>query len=780
MKKLRIILLLQGLFLLGFTPVKGQVTSPGLIAAIREVCPNCIDPNGELLAEARTITSLSLKVYPNDINPTTTNGLQGFLNLKNLILKPCCSSLYNYFFINFLPPNLETLEVYGSGFETKDNTINLPSSLKELKLFGTQYGSLWIPKLPNSLKSLSLYNDVYISPNFVFTDSLKNLEINRTSAGYRNIKKLPTFPSTLETLNITYYKELDYNMILPRNLKSLTIFRSEQQKNFSQLPDSLQYLDISYCASMTTLPQLPKNLKKLFTYGTKISCLPVLPNGIDSLISASACIPNKPSSLRYYFLQDSSRAQPLICDKNNSNNCQYPANVNGKVYYDLNNDGIQNANEPNAQQILLKSTDNNLTTLTDSTGKYILVGDSLKTYTFSPIFSSNYFNIISPLSRTITTTAASAQRFDNLDFALRSSGTFPDIALSLTSGNARPGFNSISTLTYKNVGTTTLNGTITLTLDAKQTFVSADVIPTQNGNVLTWNYTNLLPFDFKNINITLKTLVTTPLSSLAVSTVNSTITGATDANPLNNSETTQITVRGSYDPNDKQVDKTAIKTVTSIATTPLTYTIRFQNTGNADAIRVEVVDSLPKKLDITSIEMLGASHPYELKIVSDSGKVKDFTVVKWTFDGIYLPDSTTNEKGSHGFVKFRIKNDTKKMGLTVDSIFNKAAIYFDFNPPIITNRVRTLFSPSVATTELKDLGLSVFPNPTSDILTINSTYKTVQNLTIDVINTNGQVLMHQILRGPNPQINVQELLSGLYFLKIQTAEGIGVVKIFKQ
>jgi uncharacterized repeat protein (TIGR01451 family) len=335
-------------------------------------------------------------------------------------------------------------------------------------------------------------------------------------------------------------------------------------------------------------------------------------------------------------------------------------------------------------------------------------------------------------------------------------------------------------LTYKNVGTTTLNGTITLTLDAKQTFVSADVIPTQNGNVLTWNYTNLMPFDFKNINITLKTLVTATLNSTAITIANSTITGATDANPINNSETTQITVRGSYDPNDKQVDKTAIKTVTSIATTPLTYTIRFQNTGNADAIRVEVVDSLPKKLDITSIEMLGASHPYELKIVSDSGKVKDFTVVKWTFDGIYLPDSTTNEKGSHGFVKFRIKNDTKKMGLTVDSIFNKAAIYFDFNPPIITNRVRTLFSPSVATTELKDLGLSVFPNPTSDILTINSTYKTVQNLTIDVINTNGQVLMHQILRGLNPQINVQELLSGLYFLKIQTSEGIGVVKILKQ
>jgi hypothetical protein len=601
-----------------------------------------------------------------------------------------------------------------------------------------------------------------------------------------NLSFLPQLPSKCSFLSLEAKDNVKLGIlpVLPFLLTSITVNGFKKLRYIPNLPNSLKSIYLTGDSLLEQLPRpLPTQLDVLFVEFTKIRCLPILPNSITQLHTTDiSCLPNIPTSITDVIMQIGNvtirnKASITICSRNNT--CQYPANISGKVYFDINNNGSQNPNEPNAKVILLKSTDNSLMGLTDTMGIYDLIGDSLKTYTFSPIFSNNYFKTV-PLSRTITTTNAIAQRFDSLDFAIQSRGTFPDIALSLTSGNARPGFNSVSTLTYKNVGTTTLNGTITLTLDAKQTFVSANVMPTQNGNVLTWNYSNLLPFDFKNINITLKTLVTAPLSSLVFSTAQSTITGATDANNANNSEETQITVRGAYDPNDKQVSPSVVGSNGGISIRPLTYTIRFQNTGNAEAFRVEVVDTLTKKLDITSIEMLGASHPYELKIVSDSGKVKDFTVIKWIFDGINLPDSTSNEKDSHGFIKFRIKNDTRKMGATMDSIFNKAAIYFDFNKPIITNSIRTIFIPTVNTTELKDLGISVFPNPTSGVLTINSTHTTAQDLTIDVLNMNGQVLIHQILTGQNPQVNVQELAAGLYFLKVQTVKGIGVVKIVKQ
>jgi hypothetical protein len=729
MKKLVTFMLLQGLFFLGFNHVNAQqVVDTTLKNAILMVCNTCLDNNGNLLATARTATNLEIVVDTGSI-VRMSKGLEGFTALKRFSFASYSSKIHKF---DSFPPNLTTLDILGY-FEN-------------------------ITKIPDSLISLSFHVE--------------------------NAATLPKLPTTLETISVQTFhnRNLTRLPVLPPFVKLLIVSGCERLTYIPSLPNSITMLQLFGNTILDYLPSpLPSGLENLYLERTYIKCLPFLPNTLSELVTENLdCIPNMPTSARFFSVKIGGlyTSNPPICTKINTQ-CPYPAFIAGKVYLDSNNNGVQNANESNAKEMLIKSTNGNLITLTDTTGKYIFVGDSLKTYTFSPIFSNNYFKTV-PLSRTITTTNAVAQRFDSLDFAIQSLGTFPDIALSLTSGDARPGFNSVSTLTYKNVGTTTLNGTITVTLDAKQTFVSADVMPTQNGNVLTWNYTNLLPFEFKNINVTLKTLVNAPLSSLAISTVNGTITGATDANLLNNSETTQVTVRGSYDPNDKQVNLTSIASASGmIQTTPLTYTIRFQNTGNAEAIRVEVVDTLTKKLDITSIEMLGASHPYDLKIVSDSGRVKDFTVVKWLFDGIYLPDSTSNEKGSHGFIKFRIKNDTRKMGASLDSIFNKAAIYFDFNKPIITNSAKTLFMPTVSTTELKDLGLSVFPNPTSGILTIHSIKKMEQELEIDLINTNGQVLRHQILRGQNPQINVQELAAGLYFLKVKTTEGIEVVKVLK-
>jgi uncharacterized repeat protein (TIGR01451 family) len=737
MRKLTTTLCLQVLVLFLFVnDINGQqITDINLRKAILNSCNTCLDNNGNLLSEARNITSLSV-IIDTSATIKTTKGLEGFTKLQT------------FYFQGF------SFQVSSSRIHNLDS---FPQSLKRLDLEGSFDFS---NKLPDSLINLT----VYYAENLTQLPALpKTLDLLRVSAFHnKKLTILPVLPPFIKTVIVEGFEKLQYIPNLPN---SLTVFQLPNDSLFEQLPSPL-----------------PSRLTSLYLDGTKVKCLPFLPNTLTALYTSNVtCVPNLPPSVWDLAVKVGgvylNPSQIPICSRNSS--CIYPAYISGKVYYDSNNNGVQNANEPNTKQILIKSTDGSIMTLADTTGKYFLIGDYSKTYTYNPVFSNNYFKI-TPSSRTVFTTAATAQNFDSLDFAIQSLGTFPDIALSLTAGNARPGFNSISTLTYKNVGTTILNGTITLTLDAKQTFVSADVIPTQNGNVLTWNYVNLQPFDFKNINITLKTALTAPLSSLAISTVNGTITGASDANPLNNSETTQITVRGSYDPNDKQVDKVSVPTITAIVTTPLTYTIRFQNTGNAEAIRVEVVDTLTKKLDITTIEMLGASHPYEMKIVSDSGKVKDFTVVKWTFDGIYLPDSTSNEKGSHGFIKYRIKNDTKKMGLTVDSILNKAAIYFDFNKPIITNQARTLFNPRVATVELKDLGLNVFPNPVSNVLIINSTNKIEQELSIEVINLNGQVLMHQILRGQNPHINVQELSAGLYFLKIKTSEGTGIVKIIKQ
>jgi gliding motility-associated-like protein/uncharacterized repeat protein (TIGR01451 family) len=137
----------------------------------------------------------------------------------------------------------------------------------------------------------------------------------------------------------------------------------------------------------------------------------------------------------------------------------------------------------------------------------------------------------------------------------------------------------------------------------------------------------------------------------------------------------------SYDPNDKKVVPAGITSNHNIRGDEyLEYTIRFQNTGTASAINIKITDELDQYLDVATLKIGASSHPVVWE--KTTGPT---TSIIWRFNKIYLPDSTTNEPASHGFVKFRIK---PKQGLHKGTVIrNKADIYFDFNSPITTNQV---------------------------------------------------------------------------------------------
>ncbi|QHT65680.1 T9SS type A sorting domain-containing protein [Rhodocytophaga rosea] len=137
----------------------------------------------------------------------------------------------------------------------------------------------------------------------------------------------------------------------------------------------------------------------------------------------------------------------------------------------------------------------------------------------------------------------------------------------------------------------------------------------------------------------------------------------------------------SYDPNDKAVSPQG---VTENHYTPtgkaLDYTVRFQNTGTDVAYKVVVVDTLSSDLDISTLQVGTVSHGYKMSV---SGKGKP--VLTFTFDNILLPDSTRDQLGSNGFIKFSIKPKADLPEKTI--IENYADIFFDFNEPIRTNTV---------------------------------------------------------------------------------------------
>jgi hypothetical protein len=143
---------------------------------------------------------------------------------------------------------------------------------------------------------------------------------------------------------------------------------------------------------------------------------------------------------------------------------------------------------------------------------------------------------------------------------------------------------------------------------------------------------------------------------------------------------------GAFDPNDKQAQPVGIQAQHFIDERgEIDYTIRFQNTGTDTAFTVVVRDTLTSFLDIATFKNGASSHRYELDIIEGR-------ILKFTFPKINLVDSFRNNLLSQGFIKFTIR---VKSGSPFGSrIENRAAIFFDFNAPVITNKTfHTLRKP---------------------------------------------------------------------------------------
>jgi uncharacterized repeat protein (TIGR01451 family) len=237
------------------------------------------------------------------------------------------------------------------------------------------------------------------------------------------------------------------------------------------------------------------------------------------------------------------------------------------------------------------------------------------------------------------------------------------------------------TIWLTNAGNVPLNGTITVTHPAAMLPLSnpsGGVLPvsTSNGMVV-WSVNNQLPGTTVNYTV----VYSGPGLSFMSQTVDFLLEIEIfyeDEQPYQNTLTFTKSVMCAYDPNDKLAEPEGYAEPHFIeANQEIEYKIRFQNTGNFTAFDVVVTDTLDiNKLDISSFIPLASSHNMVTSIGPNG-------VVDFIFDGIMLPDSTTNEPESHGWILFKIR--PLEDILPGSLIENTAYIYFDSNPPIITN-----------------------------------------------------------------------------------------------
>ncbi len=205
----------------------------------------------------------------------------------------------------------------------------------------------------------------------------------------------------------------------------------------------------------------------------------------------------------------------------------------------------------------------------------------------------------------------------------------------------------------------------------------------------------------------------------------------------------------------------------------LEYTIRFQNTGNFPASFVRIQDTLSKHLDLTSLEILSASHPYIWKLLPQN-------VLDVFFDNINLPDSTNDERGSHGFVKFAI--NAKPTLQLADQIENKAFIYFDFNTPVITNTVGSTVGFETGINEPGNkLKLTASPIPTKDFIMVTIRESVTDGeAVLSLYDTKGALVKTKTTTSPeNIQLDIRDLPTGVYYLHVRTGRDQGTISILK-
>lgn len=433
----------------------------------------------------------------------------------------------------------------------------------------------------------------------------------------------------------------------------------------------------------------------------------------------------------------------------------------GNVFSDKNKNGKRDNNELPLSNIKILSKNTGISSLSDKDGNYAFFYDTQNADTLSLQLDNKYAIVTTP-----NRVSTKENQDSTKNFGVYLNDNINDVKINATAITpVRPGFNNTYLLNYKNLGSTTATGKITFSYNAKQNFVEASSNPSSNtAQILTWNYSNLQPNESRTIQVTFKTAVDIPIRTQVTHVV--TIDPLSiDTFKSDNIDSLVLAVVGSFDPNDKQITFNNSRTVPSIIdnTTELTYTIRFQNTGNYPADFVKVTDTLSDKLDLTSLKVIASSHNFNMT-------VKNKNVLVFDFNPIFLPDSIANEKESHGFIKFSVK---PKKVLTKDEVIkNTAYIYFDYNSAIITNTVETGYQkPNNLLTPSVFEAISVYPNPTTGLLTFKLDKFLGKELSINIYSIAGKLIMNKhFIAQPENQLSVEFLQNGLYILQIKTGD----------
>jgi len=510
----------------------------------------------------------------------------------------------------------------------------------------------------------------------------------------------------------------------------------------------------------------------------------ILPSGPHYIliVTPTGCIPTLPlnptgggSANSGYYVNGHGGT---YCGYNFGVNCNV-VHICGTVFMDANNNGIKDSTEqgiPNVQILIVDSSGAVHHAYTNQQGEYC---ETLPAGEYTVTVMTNYpSGTVSPSFIPVNASGGGATYGGN-NFAVYIQPGACDLKVTLTPRSCvSAGFPAWYSIEVCNVGNNPSGGTVNMFYDPALLFNYAyPAAASQNASTSTisWNVNTLQPGQCAYYWVAFK--ASTPLALgqpvFDVATV-TTGTACNDIHPDNNIDTLHQAVRGSWDPNNKQVSPIGEGFEGLIrGTEELTYTINFQNTGSAPAVNVVVQDVIPSTLDIQSFHMISSNPPFT------SMQVEGNTVT-WKFSNVMLADSGSDQINSHGYVSFAV---TPLPGLPqATQINNSGNIFFDYNSGMTTEATLNTvdYALAVKTITTDNVTVVLQPNPFKDYTTVKISGEPA-NYELRVYDMLGKVVNRQIAEGNVFRIERGSMTAGVYLYEVvQNEKTIGRGKMIAE